>query len=384
MKRKQAVAGIFAALSLTAFGVGCGSDDNSSSESAAPAAGSTETQSAATGANSEIAAAVEKLQARPTSIGIDAPIEKGIAKGKKIAVLECGVPACKTIVDATVDAVKTVGWTPIRVNIGLTPESVKAGWEKALNDKPDGIITTGSFPRALFKPELAQAKSENIPVVTMSDSEPASDGVVASISGSERATEVVGPRMADWIISKTDGKAKILKVTASALATITLQFEGFDARIKEQCPDCSVVTYDAPATSIGKDLASKIASQLQANPDVNYIALGFNDMGIGLPAAIAGAGVPEVPAVTQSQSAAISQYISKGQGIEAAYGFPGIEGGWRMVDALIRHFNGESVEPSEQNDPEWFITKDNVPSTTEDYPLVEDYKEQYKALWGVS
>lgn len=383
MKHKQRLVGVLAVLALAGFGIGCGSDDSSSDSAAS---GSTTESSAAasdTGGFEEITQEVEKLKARPTSIGIDEPIEKGIPKGKKISVLECGVPACKTIVDATVDAIKTAGWTPDRVNIGLTPESIKAGWEKALNDKPDGIITTGSFPRALFKPELARAKKEGIPVVTMSDSEPAGDGIIATISGAARAVDVVGPRMADWIISETDGKAKILEVTASALATITLQFEGFNKRLKEKCPDCSVVTYDAPATSIGKDLASKIASQLQANPDVNYIALGFNDMGIGLPAALAGAGVPNVPTVTQSQSAAISQYIQKGSVIEAAYGFPGIEGGWRMVDALIRHFNGQSVEASEQNDPEWFITKENVPSTTEDYPLVEDYKEQYKKLWGV-
>lgn len=380
MTQRLGIAGVLVLLSLTTAVVGCGDEETSDTGSAGA---TTTTADAGSGEFAEIKEAVAALEQRPTSIGIDAPIEKGIKPGKTIALLECGVPACKTIIDATADAVKTAGWTPDRINYGLTPESVKAGWEKALNDKPDGIITTGSFPRAIFKAELAEAEAAGIPVVTMSDSEQAGDGVIATVAGRDRAVEVVGPRMADWIISQTDGKAKVLKVTASALATITLQFEGFDEHMAEKCPDCSVIEYDAPATSIGKDLAGKVASQLQANPDVNYIALGFNDMGLGLPAALAGAGVPNVPTVTQSQSAAISQYIEKGQVIEAAYGFPGIEGGWRMVDALIRHFNGESTQPSVENDPEWFITKDNVPSTTQDYPLVEDYKEQFKKLWGV-
>jgi hypothetical protein len=29
----------------------------------------------------------------------------------------------------------------------------------------------------------------------------------------------------------------------------------------------------------------------------------------------------------------------------------------------------------------WFVTKDNIPSTTENYPYVSDFQAQYEKLW---
>jgi ribose transport system substrate-binding protein len=34
--------------------------------------------------------------------------------------------------------------------------------------------------------------------------------------------------------------------------------------------------------------------------------------------------------------------------------------------------------------PNMLITKDNLPKTLGDFPIVENYQAQFKALWGVS
>ncbi len=58
---------------------------------------------------------------------------------------------------------------------------------------------------------------------------------------------------------------------------------------------------------------------------------------------------------------------------------------WRAVDALLRHFADQSLEPNAAGDvaAEWIVTADDLPSTTEPFPLVADYAAQYRRLWGL-
>ena len=52
------------------------------------------------------------------------------------------------------------------------------------------------------------------------------------------------------------------------------------------------------------------------------------------------------------------------------------------MDALARSYAGESVEPSTAMMPLYIYTQENMVDPTKFEPLVADYQDQFKALWG--
>lgn len=378
-----------AALAATAIvAVGCGSSDSSSSTStAAPAAstgastGSSTTASTDAGGQfADIKASVDKLTQRPTQIPETTPLDSPPPKGKTISYLQCGAPVCVTLGNYLKQAAAAVGWKVNVIDEGGTPETVKAAWDEAIRQKPDAIVPTGGFPHEIFGDELKQAKSMNIPVVGHSEAVPAdpATGFIAMVSGPERQKQI-GTDEADWIIAATDGKAKTFFID-SGYPINGLQLKALKAQMAKECPDsCSVDSYQAPVTSIGKDLAGKVASQMQAHPDTDYLVPAFGDMAIGIPAALAASSIKQPPMLTQEPSAPNMPDIRKGALVSLNGSGP--ESMWGIVDTLARYFNKQDF-PAEIPLPEWFITKDNAPSE-DSFPTVVDYQQQFKKLWGV-
>lgn len=53
------------------------------------------------------------------------------------------------------------------------------------------------------------------------------------------------------------------------------------------------------------------------------------------------------------------------------------------VDALARKFTGQSIAVDRQAKmPLMLITKSNLISTSAEFPMVADYQQQWKQLWG--
>lgn len=380
MDVRRVLAGAAVAASLVA--AGCGSDSEDSGTTTA----ATTAQVAQEGPIADIRADVTALEQRPTSIGIDEPIDGPVPQGKEIDYLACGVPACVELGKSLEAAAEAVGWKVDVINQGLTPEEVKAAWEQVARDVPDAVVTTGGFPISIFEQELAALHKAGGVMVSIADVAPPQPdkGYIAAVAGADRAA-LAGRQLADWVVAETDGAAEVQMINASGFPSVQLQYEAFEERLAEVCPDCATTTYDAPLTSFGKDLPQNIAQQLRSNPKADVLVLGSGDMAIGLPEALAGAGITEPPAaITQGQTPAISQVLADG-GLQAIYGQEPEEIMWRSIDVLIRHFAGQSLEPDRKGDVavQWFITADNVPSTTEPFPLVADYQDQYRALWGV-
>ena len=58
---------------------------------------------------------------------------------------------------------------------------------------------------------------------------------------------------------------------------------------------------------------------------------------------------------------------------------------WRGMDLLARLFAGVDYEEDLDDStlPYWTITKESLPTSTEEFPNVENYEEQFKELWGI-
>jgi ribose transport system substrate-binding protein len=363
-----------AAVALALFAAGCGSDDDSTD--ASNGSGGNSSADVA-----QIEETVEQLKQRPTELPEQTPIAGEVPKGKVIDYMQCGVPSCAKLGEYLKEAADVVGWKVNIVNLGLTPEDVKAAFDKAVRDQPDAVVTTGGFDRAIYGKELAQLKKDGIPLIAHSEGLPAApeEGVTAVESGPNRHEEI-GTAWADWAIADSGGEAKVLFID-SGFPVQGLQKKALEARLAEACDGCEFSAYQAPLASINKDLAGKIAQQLQKAPDTTHLVVGFGDMATGLPAALAGAGITDVKIATQEQADANIEDMRNGK-IDLFHVGSGPESMWNITDTLIRYFNEEEF-PAETKLPRWLVTQETVPEGVS-WPSVDDYQAQYKERWGLN
>lgn len=355
----------------------CGSDGD---DGDAPAS----TAAASTTATTQVAPEVARALERPTSIGIDVPLRGEIPRGKTIWWMQCSSPACVALTKPLKAATEAVGWNLRVVNAGLTPEAVKAAWDQAVQGDPDAVIGSG-FSRALYEPELKALADRGVPVLNMTTADPPEDGYAATQNYGPDFT-AGGERLARFVLSQSGDDVHAVTITASAFANLGFVARGFTDTIEAECSSCTVDEMTVPATSIGNDLPTRVSAYLQGHPDVNWVYIGYADMMVGVPAALASASISkdDVRFVTIDSLPTTAQYMADDNYLVAADGSPKPEMMWRHVDFLLRWFNRESTDPATAHTlPSWTITKDGLPSTTDDFPLVEDYEAQYEQLWGV-
>lgn len=380
IRTRIAVLATIAAASLTV--AACGSSDDGGDAPASSAAATTATTTPATTAPAapEVATALE----RPTSIGIDEPLRGPIARDKTIWWIQCSSPACVALTKPLKAATDAVGWQLRVVNAGLTPETVKAAWDQAAKGDPDAVIGSG-FSRALYEPELKTLADRGVPVLNMTTADPPERGYAATQNYGPDFL-AAGERLGAYVLERGGDDVHAVTMTVSAFANLGFVARGFTEAIERGCADCTVEEETLPATSIGNDLPTRVSTYLQAHPDVNWVYLGFADMMVGVPPALASAGVSrDVRFVTLDSLPTTAQYMADGNYLVAAEGSPKPEMMWRHVDFLLRHFNREPTAPATAHTlPAWTLTAETLPSTTDDFPLVEDYEQQYRALWGLS
>ncbi|HST40015.1 MAG TPA: substrate-binding domain-containing protein [Conexibacter sp.] len=378
------IAALIAAFAIALTVAACGSSDDDGGGSTTGGDGGAATAAADSTLPAEVTDAVREFTTRPTSIGIDAPIEREIPAGKEIYYIQCGSPVCATNGEYLKAAAEAVGWTIRPVNAGVTPESVKAAWAQAVRAKPDGVVASG-FPRTMMNPELEELEAARVPAVDISVTDPPGTGISAVFAGTPDYV-AAGERLAKYALVEAGGKdINAMIVGVAAYPTVQLIGRSFGETLERYCDSCSVDELDVPATSIGNDLPTRISTYLQGHPDVNWVVNGFADMSVGVPAALQSAGVGEdVKFVGINNNPTTAGYLKAGQSMvaEHIYGYPELM--WRSIDFLIRSVNGESTDPSTaQTYPHWVVTKDTIPSTTDEFPTVVDYREQYERLWGV-
>lgn len=374
-----------AALALPLAACGSSDDDGGTGTSTSTSAGATTTATTSGDAASAAEAAVARAIERPTSIGIEQPLRGAIPRGKTIWWIQCSSPACVALTRPLKAATDAVGWQLRVVNAGLTPETVKAAWDQAVKGDPDAVIGSG-FSRALYEPELKALADRGVPVLNMTTADPPENGYAATQNYGPDFL-AAGRRLAQYVLARGGDDVHAATITVSAFANLGFVARGFSEELKAQCADCTVEEEIVPATSLGNDLPTRIATYLQAHPDVNWVYVGYADMMVGVPPALASAGISrdKVRFVTLDSLPTTAQYMKDGNYLVAAEGSPKPEMMWRHVDFLLRHFNREPTEPATAHTlPTWTLTAETLPSTTDDFPLVEDYEQQYEALWGVS
>jgi ribose transport system substrate-binding protein len=333
-------------------------------------------------------ALVAKYLKRPTSIGPLPTLRARIPAGKTIVYMECGVASCVPPGNYLAEAARALGWKVKRIQVGLTPESIKAGWGQVANMKPRpaGVVGVG-FGRVIFAAELAKLAKLGIPVVNQSVTEASGAGEVV-VNGNTRVTQV-GRVQADYVTADSNGKANTLLVISHSFPIQTAVEKGFKQEYARVCPGCKVDTMEAPLSSLGTTLSTTVVGYLRSHPDVNYVVYGLDNALEGLPQNLAGAGLAgKVKLVGEAPGAATMQYIAAGQQ-RATVAFPWPEVAWRSVGVFAQVATGHGLKSravkltADAPWPQFIITKQNLPAGSKSgyFPLVRNYRAQFLKLW---
>jgi ribose transport system substrate-binding protein len=374
LRRGVPFAALVAAGAIAVAGCGSSSNDNSSTSS----------NSASGASGLKAAEAAEKQSATlPTSLNLP-QVSKAIPSGKTVTYVHCGVEVCSTIGKAIKNAADVLGWKTKIVPSAGTPPSVKQAWGNVVRIKPVAAFGSG-FDSTLYANELKQLKSENVPVMSWATLDKTGNGI-ALAKGGPSDVEVVGYQQAAWVVSSTGGKANTVYVDLPTYTILKPVRTGFEKAYKKWCPGCPYDTMAVPLTAIGKDAPSRIVSYLRSHPNVNRVALSYDGVGVGLPAALKAAGLADkVQFVGEAPTATNLAYVKAGtQGATVSQGYYEI---WAtFIDAAARSATGQSIAPDTAWKPPWFlVTKDNIDKVGTNFgPVVPNLNEQLKKLWDKS
>jgi ribose transport system substrate-binding protein len=377
----------------------CGGDDSESSDdtsaaaadTTAAASGGTETTAAAGGGeDAGLAAAqavVEQYRDPNQPIGVTIPLT-GVPEKKTIAWLECELESCPYITVGMKDATAALGWELMVIS----SKSADPGpaFQQAIDAGVDFIASSGEA-RALYEEQAMAAKEKGIKILSCFDTEvpnPEETNIYTQC-GDTTFVEKTGPLMADWAIVDSNGAANVLVVSIPDFAVLVAETDAYKAEMAKNCPACKVTELNVTIDDlVGGKVPAAVASQLQADPSINYVFNSFGSLPAGLTAALDSAGLlDQVTVYGQDFSGFDLEEIVAGT-MGAWSADPKAYAGWLMVDAAARLSLGMELteERAAASLPTFLVedaeTAQAILDTGGDwYPPT--MAEDFKALWGV-
>ena len=386
----------------------CGSDNKSSSSGTTAAASGAATTAATGGAATTAAsggaattaggsggsaasatgsglagaqALVQQYTPRPTSIGIKTPVGKPIPTGKVIYQVTCGVEACDAESQMIKQATDILGWTLKPLQTDGSPQQIQNAWEQVVREKPDGVIYTAT-DRAQIDTYIKQAAANGTKIAACCIVEPATDGIIWTTSTPQQAADLAKV-MAAWPVTDAaksgNNKPGSVYVNIPDLPILSAAAGALKTAYNNFCPACEYNQLDIGLADL-QGAPDKIVSFLRSHPNTKYVIQSTDSAFAGLPAALKAAGLNDVKIFGEGPSTATQANIASGvQAGTMAFAFYEIM--FAAVDAIARAQAGAPQE-NEFVPLNWILTKDNIPSATDYFPVVPDYLQQFKTLWG--
>jgi ribose transport system substrate-binding protein len=333
-------------------------------------------------------AVVDEFRDPNQPIGITEPLT-GVPEPKTFAWLECELESCPYITVGVEAATDALGWELLVIN----SESANPGpaFQQAIDAGADFIASSGESP-ALYEEQAQAAADAGIKILSCFDTtEP--NGPETNIwtqCGDATFVEKTGPLMANWAIVDSDGMANVLIVSIPDFPVLKVETDAYIAELEANCPDCSYTELNITIPQlVGGEVPAAVASQLQADPDINYVFFSFGSLPLGVTAALDDAGLLDgVTVYGQDFSAFDLEEIVAGT-MGAWSADPKAYAGWLMVDAAARlSLDMELTEERAAASLPSFLVEDAetaqeiLDCCNGDWwpPTME---EDFKQLWGV-
>ncbi len=369
---------------LLMFLAACGDDDSGGTD--------TGTDGGEAGSVEETAQAaqerVDPFLQPADSIGIDGSLDGEVPQDVSVYWLEGNIQSILPITTGFEEATDAIGWDLTTITYDpADPQGPSAAMRQAVDGGADYIAISGQTVEILGE-ALDAAKSAGIPVIDLYSTDEIggeANGVYANV-GSAAYSEASFPLLVDYIIADSGGDAHVLFVNIPDFTILQIAADATNAQFESECPDCVVTPLDVTINDLTSGaVASQVVSELQSNPDIDYVFTSIGDLATGLPEALAGAGLAEqAQIVTHVPNPEQIQAVADGA-ILAAIPLPRPESAWAAVDAMARLELGMEIDQeSHELLPIEVWTPDNVPTPAEEYEGPEGYQDQFTELWGVS
>jgi len=372
---------IIATLVLVLAFAACGSDDNSS-DSSASAGGAT-----SSGGGEGVATAQERLkpfEATPTEITIKEPLKGAPPAGKTIVMLGTNDPNNQKLQKSLKNLAAMAKWNYAVVSYDpANPATFNAAIDTAITKKANYIAEAG-IPLTAAMIKKAQDAGAKWVLTSVHPVE-VKDPIIVDANAYEN-DEQMGKVLADFFVSDSKGKGNVVIEHVPAYPILDGFTDGFQAEVKELCPDCKVKIQEItiPDLTAGK-VPSVMVSALRSNPDANYVAFDVGPFAAGIDAALASAGLSQkVKVIGEAADEAGIAALKSGKHT-AWTGFDPVYSTYVMMDAMFRDSLGMPIDQKASAlQTTQILTKDNVGSVGDTWGEPKDALDQFKKLWGIS
>jgi ribose transport system substrate-binding protein len=320
------------------------------------------------------------------------------APGKKVWIISPGQigESASIPTNAAKEAGEALGWKTTLYDSKLDVANFSTGIRQAIAARADGLILH-SIDCPLVKQPLIEARKAGVKVLAYYSldcddpsvkGEPLYDGSVnfGSQFGDYAAlTKAWGAAKADWVITKTKGRAKVISFKEDELLVVKYIREGFEERLKT-CKTCEIVkTVDFTLQDLGPKLQQKAQGALLQHPEANAIHVPYDSaVLLGISAALLESGRNDTIELIGGEGFPSNvQLIRDNKGQDAANAFPSKWTGYAAIDSLNSLFHGD--KPQDSGIGFKLIDRDhNLPPSGQGYEPAVDYKGAYKKAWGLS
>jgi ABC-type sugar transport system substrate-binding protein len=339
------------------------------------------------GGNTAAEEELEQYLTPPEGIPLTEELESCPEEGKTIVVTENPQAVTRKTNDGLEAGAQLLGWTVVREPVGTGPEDPQRAFDAALDRNPDAVLVSGN-PSSTFREQLDRATAAGVPVLISDNGEDVGvSGTTYTIGLDDfNQTGLWGKMNADYAAAQ--GAEHVLIVDLSLYPILHAWAEGAAAELAEIAPDTGVTTLDAQITDlVAGEIPARIVSEIQRNPDIDWVLLALGDMTTGLDAALRAAGLAEQVSIG-GESASTANVAALQEGAEDAWtGFAAEIHGMYRIDALARIFAGEDPTGNESYSelPTQLMTPDNIgdaPLDDEGYYVgVPDYLDHFEGIW---
>jgi ribose transport system substrate-binding protein len=368
---------VFAFIACLAVAVGLAACGSSSSNNNTSGSGA----NTGSAQNAAAAAATKPYVGQPSPFPVTDPL-KSVKKGATVAFMDCGTPICGLFWQLLQPAAKTMGVKLTRYNAGSAANTVTQAYDSVVAAKPDAVIAA-AIDIQLWKNQLKQLQDAKIPVVTTGILGTQQYGIKAA-QAAETASQLEGKLMADYTATNFADAKKIALYDVPELSFTRVVTQGYQAELKNVCPDCSVRVVHIPVATMGNSAPSRIVSDLQTNSGTALAVFAIDEIEAGLPAALQAAGI-KVKTLGNSPSPTELEYLKEGKETAVlAADLPVL--GWTLLDQAARQMVGQELTGDEAKgiSPLQFLTqKDITFDPSKGWTGYPDFAQRFAKLWGI-
>ena len=291
------------------------------------------------------------------------------------------IPGCVAQVEGVRQATEALGFRLEVCDAKSDVASFQNCMSQAVNAKPD-VIVNNARPSSDASEAYAKAHQLDIPVIgqfTAQRPDPAKGNTVEV----GNVCQIEGELLGNYIVSESGGKANVAIFADTVYQCNGQRADGVKAAL-DKCPSCKVSVDRFSVATAQTDLPPALQAKIQSNPSLNWVVSTPGFSGVMAADAVRQAGKADSISVgTFDGDEPTLALVRKGDIVKADVASGVYENGWTVVDAALRLKAGQTIPDNIENPTQLLMTKDSAPASGT-YEGADGFRDQFKALWGVS